>query len=53
MLPLPEAEQTKIHYPPFHKLLAEKSRGKDWTWCDVLPDAIVRILSCLICGLSF
>lgn len=33
-----------VHYYAFHDLLAEKSEGKKWTWCDVRPDAIVSTL---------
>lgn len=35
------APYNNIHYYAFHKFLAELSKGKKWTWCDVRPDAIV------------
>ncbi|KAJ5649390.1 uncharacterized protein N7484_003113 [Penicillium longicatenatum] len=35
-----EAAKT-IVYPAYRKLLNEKSKGKQWTWCEVCPDAIV------------
>ncbi|KAJ7124438.1 hypothetical protein C8R44DRAFT_703904 [Mycena epipterygia] len=36
-LPLPD---TNFYYA-FEDILAERSKGKNWTWCEVRPDAIV------------
>jgi hypothetical protein len=42
MVPPPsEFEGGKLHYDVFRELLAERSEGKQWTWCDIRPDAII------------
>ncbi|KAF2808145.1 uncharacterized protein BDZ99DRAFT_445317 [Mytilinidion resinicola] len=38
---LPNPNDSSIHYAAFQHLLTEKSKGKQWTWCDVRPDAVV------------
>jgi hypothetical protein len=30
-----------VAYPAYRELLNRKSDGKNWTWCEVCPDAIV------------
>ncbi|KAJ7775665.1 hypothetical protein DFH07DRAFT_87802 [Mycena maculata] len=36
-LPLPDTN----YYYAFEDILTERSKGKNWTWCEVRPDAIV------------
>lgn len=42
VLPGPHARGSYyLRYYALEELLAEKSDGKSWTWCEVRPDAIV------------
>jgi hypothetical protein len=43
-LPSPD---TNFYYV-FEDLLTERSKGKNWTWCEVRPDAIVCVLAAAI-----
>ncbi|KAF9893524.1 hypothetical protein FE257_010836 [Aspergillus nanangensis] len=38
---LPADYAKTVVYPAYRQLLATKSEGKKWTWCEVCPDAIV------------
>ncbi|ORY57731.1 uncharacterized protein BCR38DRAFT_501247 [Pseudomassariella vexata] len=38
---LPEDYAKTVVYRAFREILAEASKGKKWTWCEVCPDAIV------------
>jgi len=38
---LPEPYDSNIYYHAFQEMLGTQSKGKNWTWCDVRPDAIV------------
>lgn len=38
---LPEPAGSKLFYYRYQELLDEQRKGKDWTWCDVRPDAVV------------
>ncbi|KAL8782221.1 MAG: hypothetical protein Q9213_005587 [Squamulea squamosa] len=41
MGPLPDEYQATLNYPFMRTVLEEASAGKQWTWCDVRPDAVV------------
>jgi hypothetical protein len=41
---LPRDYAATVVYPAYRKLLDEASKGKNWTWCEVCPDAIVCVL---------
>jgi hypothetical protein len=36
----PDYAKTVV-YPVFRELLTKASEGKEWTWCEICPDAIV------------
>ncbi|KAJ0167566.1 hypothetical protein CTA2_1851 [Colletotrichum tanaceti] len=38
---LPDDYAKTVAYPWFRRILAEASEGKQWTWCEVCPDAVV------------
>lgn len=38
---LPAAYAETVAYPSFRRLLADASRGKRWSWCEMCPDAVV------------
>ncbi|KAL9594508.1 MAG: hypothetical protein Q9219_007002 [cf. Caloplaca sp. 3 TL-2023] len=39
--PLPDPYQKTLNYPALRKVLETASAGKQWTWCDIRPDAVV------------
>jgi len=41
MGPLPEPWNSQLCYRALRELLTEASKGHNWTWCEVCPDAIV------------
>lgn len=41
MDPLPEPMRSEVFYYAIREVLQEGSKGKEWTWCDIRPDAIV------------
>ncbi|KAL8640211.1 MAG: hypothetical protein Q9228_002844 [Teloschistes exilis] len=41
MGPLPEGSQDTINYPGMRAALTKASEGRQWTWCDIRPDAVV------------
>lgn len=38
---LPSDYQKTLNYPFMRAVLEEASAGKQWTWCDIRPDAVV------------
>ncbi|KAK7030944.1 hypothetical protein VNI00_013891 [Paramarasmius palmivorus] len=38
---LPPPAGDEVYYFKFEDTLAERSKGKKWTWCEVIPDAII------------
>ncbi|GAW26861.1 putative sirq protein [Rosellinia necatrix] len=38
---LPPAYAKTVVYPVYRELLAAASEGRNWTWCEVCPDAII------------
>jgi len=36
-----EPAGSKTWYPASENLLSEQSKGRQWTWCEVRPDAII------------
>ena len=38
----PDYAKTVV-YPAYRELLKKASKGKNWTWCEVCPDAIVSL----------
>ncbi|KAJ5777004.1 hypothetical protein N7520_000250 [Penicillium odoratum] len=38
---LPVKSANTVVYPAYRKLLDAASKGKNWTWCEVCPDAII------------
>lgn len=38
---IPEPFASEMFYYSQMDMLADMSRGKSWTWCDVIPDVIV------------
>ena len=38
---IPPPYDKTVSYYAFRNLLKEQSTGKQWTWCEVCPDAIV------------
>ena len=38
---LPPDYAKTVVYPAYRELLSTASEGKNWTWCEVCPDAIV------------
>lgn len=45
---LPADYEKTVVYPAYRKLLDAASQGRNWTWCEVCPDAIVRLSVCSI-----
>lgn len=45
---LPIEIANTVVYTAYRELLDAKSKGKNWTWCEVCPDAIVSILCTLL-----
>ncbi|KAL9582632.1 MAG: hypothetical protein Q9212_003179 [Teloschistes hypoglaucus] len=43
MGPLPEGSQDSINYPGMRAALTKASEGRQWTWCDIRPDAVVSL----------
>lgn len=43
MGPLPAGYQKTLNYAFMRDVLEEASAGKQWTWCDIRPDAVVSI----------
>jgi len=41
MDPLPEPMRSEVFYYALREVLEEGSKGKNWTWCDIRPDAII------------
>lgn len=41
---LPPDYAKTVAYPAYREVLDTASRGKNWTWCEVCPDAIVSYL---------
>ncbi|KAL8918125.1 MAG: hypothetical protein Q9172_005552 [Xanthocarpia lactea] len=41
MGPLPHAYQKTLNYPFMRAVLQEASAGRQWTWCDIRPDAVI------------
>jgi hypothetical protein len=41
---LPADYSKTVVYPEYRKTLTAASEGKQWTWCEVCPDAIVSLL---------
>ncbi|CAO1602992.1 MAG: hypothetical protein LQ349_005949 [Xanthoria aureola] len=41
MGPLPDDYQKTLNYPFMRAVLEEASAGKQWTWCDIRPDAVI------------
>ncbi|KAL8804545.1 MAG: hypothetical protein Q9200_005782 [Gallowayella weberi] len=41
MGPLPDIYQNTLNYPFMRSILEKASAGKQWTWCDVRPDAVI------------
>jgi hypothetical protein len=48
---LPVDYAKTVVYTEHRKLLDAASKGKNWTWCEVCPDAIVTLLQ-LLSGLT-
>ncbi|KAI0425058.1 hypothetical protein F5Y09DRAFT_117278 [Xylaria sp. FL1042] len=38
---LPPGHAKTVVYPAYRELLSEASEGRNWTWCEVCPDAII------------
>lgn len=38
---LPEGYAKTVAYPWFRKILTEAGKGRDWTWSEICPDAVV------------
>lgn len=38
---LPEEHEKNINYPALRNILEKASTGKQWTWCDIRPDAVI------------
>ena len=38
---LPADYAKTVVYPAYRQLLDAANQGRDWTWCEVCPDAIV------------
>ena len=45
---LPSPHDETLTYYAFRAILQEQSRGKNWTWCEVCPDAVVSFLQFFI-----
>lgn len=43
MGPLPEGSQDTINYPGMRDALTKANEGRQWTWCDIRPDAVVSL----------
>ncbi|KAI4132091.1 MAG: hypothetical protein LQ341_006306 [Variospora aurantia] len=41
MGPLPDQYQNSINYPALRTVLETASAGRQWSWCDILPDAVI------------
>ncbi|KAL8645242.1 MAG: hypothetical protein Q9210_006822 [Variospora velana] len=41
MGPLPDKYQNSINYPALRTVLETASAGRQWSWCDILPDAVI------------
>ncbi|KAL8693587.1 MAG: hypothetical protein Q9218_001629 [Villophora microphyllina] len=41
MGPLPDGAHDSINYPGMREALTRASAGKQWTWCDIRPDAVI------------
>jgi hypothetical protein len=41
---LPPDYAKTVVYPIYREILNAESKEKNWTWCEVCPDAIVRVL---------
>ncbi|KAI4086546.1 MAG: hypothetical protein LQ344_007449 [Seirophora lacunosa] len=40
-MPLPHHHQTSIIYPALRAVLETASAGRQWSWCDIRPDAVI------------
>ncbi|KAL8744445.1 MAG: hypothetical protein Q9184_007996 [Pyrenodesmia sp. 2 TL-2023] len=41
MGPLPKQYQNSINYPGMRAVLESASAGRQWSWCDIRPDAVI------------
>ena len=41
MGPLPGDHESRVNYSAMRDVLEKASTGKQWTWCDIRPDAVV------------
>ena len=42
---LSDSESKQMWYYSFQDNLTQRSKGKQWSWCEVRPDAIVSMMS--------
>ncbi|KAL9007642.1 MAG: hypothetical protein Q9173_007136 [Seirophora scorigena] len=40
-MPLPDSYQTSIIYPALRAMFETASAGRQWSWCDIRPDAVI------------